>query len=628
MFNRVFGDSDLRTALEGYAESLEQGEMPSLSEMKQCLVSATKTECSHVLLGCLGETTGPLGIMASFMVHYMECDQQTCDTANDYLLRTIKNDSELEVLAFILLSSLDELPDDFREAVDRGLTSEHMVRQITAAACGVKFSREFDPLASRSVRVLEHGLKNDDRAVRLLATVGLAKCRLQTPENSERLRQFLVDASFGEQLHVISNLKSTFKQRNGLVNYLIDLAADAFAPIDVRAATYRMLGHICPTILEIQRLFVERLDSEHDWETVLGLGLGLTNQHLEFPVECFPTLFVHLQSEDPNMRLAAACVCLEAADTLSTTELETIAGQIEDEANDVIREKLLRCFSAAGPAAVSVAMRLVKSGPNLLRTCWISILSQLCGRHPEVFFSAYREHGDERVDEVMPIILSGATIFSSEIIRSIRSALSSTAALERSNGLLALKNADADAAAATPELVDLCLYGSTEEQERAEPILFRFGVATNPYLRDYDRVTGPEALQKFQRIQRLLSVPEADIRDVELAGVGDNDCIRTFVAAAEVLDAAGPTSFPKLQDVLQEQCADGQLPENLSVSATRIRKSIDMLENRLSAFAANTDRVVLLSRKPNQPGGLTDIGRSWLDRCRKYLRVIDGVMQE
>jgi len=382
-----------------------------------------------------------------------------------------------------------------------------------------------------------------------------------------------------------------------------------------------MLGHVCPKLPAVQKFLAERFEIEQDWETFLGSGLGLTNQKLPFPVEYFTPLFRRLNDENADMRFAAACIFLEAADSVSGPMLSQLVGHIEDETNDVVREKLLRCFIACGAPAVPIAIRAVKTGPNLLRTSWAGVLSLMCSRHPDKFFQAYVEHRDPQLDEAMPWILSGATCFSTEIVQAISEALASESELERSNALRALTSAESNAAAVTPELVDLCLYGSEDEQQRAESILFGFGHAAAPYLRDYNRVRGPSAMEAFQRIQRVLRIPESDVRDMDLVRLRDDDSVRRFVAAVEVLEELGPVGFRTIQAELEQ---GNRVPPDLGISASRIRTSIDQLEQRLAAFSTENEPVALLAGGEKQPRHLTDTGRFWFDRCREYLRVLDS----
>ena len=625
ILSRVAGASEFKKALEEWAEQLDVGFVVPTEITKQFFINAKRPEYTAVLTPYLSGPPNNIGILAAYLLLRLDVLEATREEAINYLLKSIEVGGHTELTTFCVMESLDKIPSCFEPAVAKAIASSDTIRGIAAASLVEKLEKRNLDLVLQGLAVLRKEIVNRDSTLRFGAALGLASYGVHLNELTPAFIECLELGEAQQVAQLATRLTTVFGENQTIVDYLCSKAGDETIVPEVRGYLYLHLGRICPSSLQVQTWLANELSKVKDcfnYDMLFGIGFGLCKQELPIPDSTKAQLIDLLNCEDSDIQILVAIILSHTAEVLTETDFEKLAIYIRNATNDEMRGKLIRCFFEGGPQAIPVAMRHSSTASIVIKPLWIGALAQQLERHGFQFLEVYRLEQNEELDQIMIYVMGQASLHGQEIIDIVKASLRSDSELERFNALSALRSSGSGAAAATPELVTLYLYGNSDEQVAAERIMVNIGEAAAPFLNDFSKIQGKDCLKKFQRLQRMIGVDESSIKHVELVRLGKPNIIRSFVIVGTIFEELGTISQRRLQVVLDEQLSKNPAYGINELPSRSWQRHIEKLEQFLSSMDVDSETVKLLKRDGKKPQFLTHTGKRWLKRCREFLVTI------
>lgn len=623
MFGYVFGEEGFRREIQHWVDEIDRtgGGVPIPEIATQFFFNARPIESRHAIRRLMESQDDKCGVMVAYIVLLLGWSGEIRREAIAFLLSYAQGGDDEKCFAMHIVAGLESLPDDFIELVEGGLDAESVELKFMSATLVPLLATHSDERQVKGVEFLSTHFHGDDQLLRVQAAFALASYAIRIEQTAELLLEICESSPENVVTIVAMRLAVPFRRVPKLLGFLKKRAASDTHSVDHRITIYRNLGRLGVGDVEMQAWLIDEFDrnsreSEDPW-LVLGIAYGLILQRLDLPKEFLKRVLARLDDENVEMRKVISLIVVENAEKLGSAEFAYLADIVLKETDDHVREKILQTFRRGGSCALTPLMDVAKHSSKLMRFGWFAVLGEHLERDPARFLELYKENWSPALSEAMPFVLSNIPVRGQSYLEALKRALSSKSELERANALMALRSSDKDAASVTPELLDLYMHGSSEEQQAAENVLLNIGIATRKHLAEYHNVHGQEELAKFQRLQRLIGIDENSVLHADLQRFAKPDFVRGFVIAAEVYDAHGPISQKKVQEILIENGVS-DLPESTW------RRHIRLLEKFLSGLDPNGNPVFLLQVKGNRPQSLSEEGKEWLARCRSYLRAIEA----
>lgn len=629
MFDRCVGTSAIRAEFDAYCKEAMAGKAFPNSRFVDVFVRAKPQEVRFILRTLMSEGHNYSGAYAAYMTLNLPLARSMRTEAIAYMKHMFESAHPERCLAMHMLSNLDESPVEFASYAIRALRSDNLEDVFAGVALCSRYRDSRNLAFVKGHSRLHDILASKDEFDKQMAMLCIARYGVRIDANAAYLLPWIKSGSAEDFVMIVGHLSPEYRHHEGIRSAILEKADEVIrmdfeAENDLQCMVYRCIGKCYFDCAVVRRWLEKQFFSsqiEQGWLTFLGIGLGLLVQEFDDDEEIVARILPYLRDEDAGMRYAAATLFSDMAKRLPEIVFPHLAKIIAIEPNDEVRGQLFNCFVKGQKEVVPAVLEALNESSTILLPFWIGILSRHLEQDATSFFEYFEQYRSDIVAEHMPTILCDASLTDGKALGLIREALRSECEFTRHQGLVALTGSGAGAAAATAELVELHLYGSEEESRRALDTLFRIGSASGPLIREFEDIRNTEALQKFQRLQRILGVDELHVRDAELVRLRPS-VIRNFVIVATLIDEHGPIGFRQMSAMVEERIKEFNLPEGHSYSEQTLRRDARTFVDSLALLRGSESEESLFSGGEKQARSLTDSGRRWLTRAKAFLKII------
>ncbi len=518
------------------------------------------------------------------------------------------DDYDVRHSALSYFSQLATIPDEFAETLSTLATSNDFCTQITACSCMLLTNHG----RIEHANILRDALSQSDEQGKPLIASYLLSAGVCL---EEALEAIMADQS-PTKFFGLSNAMRRTRAKDKLAKFIISyVKANPECPYANELLVN--VFEVAPSLKETQLLMEEVLNSTNTLLIQVVVS-ALRNEIRDRTHWAIPRICELLAADDLTTREIVVRSLVEYRDEDLEPFADAIFARFEHERDMYIMERLARLCVRLSPL---LTPRLIELLGRVNHSRWVATVAVLgmCGKDGPIALlkeAVLHKGSSQGIDLFIAHYLAGLAIVGEGYIEYVSSLLDIDDFETQRVALLAVTNLRSVGDTLMQKVVQLAVSADENISFLALEALRNMGTFAMNYL-------NAQADQfPNEKVHRILNYLESTFdlstgQSYDLSWVGDLDLVRFFYTIGKIYREVGKISLRQLCDEVKRRQERSEIPLDFPTAASTIRGKIKDLEQILSEHYGRA--VSLLESSPAKPQFLSNDGREFLLKCRRYV---------